>query len=194
MIARVAPALLVALCLTGTVADAATNQATGDVGGVPAALTDSNVFTLNSTGNQLAVVKRAFLSDGTAVPTSSTVPSGTLLKFLIYVSNDSTVQINDISIQDVLDPVFVYQSNSIKIDNTVAACAPAGCTALEEDAIFAAIDDNTALTDAISTADAAGLTSGPPDRIDAGNEAVANLQLNAAGSSVLAVLFTVQMP
>jgi len=49
------------------VAQAADNTGTGDVAGDPAALVDSNVFQLFSTGAALTLVKTAFLtSDGTS--------------------------------------------------------------------------------------------------------------------------------
>jgi uncharacterized repeat protein (TIGR01451 family) len=172
-------------------AEAATNQGTGDVAGDGSALTDSNVFTVLSTGGALTLVKRAFLNDGTALASGATVPTGTLVKFMIYVNNSSSIAINDVSMRDVLAALFAYQGGTIKIDNSVANCAAASCTGPEEAAIYAAADAASALTDAVD-ADTATYTAGTTT-IDAGNQNAANGQLNAAANRVLALLFTVQV-
>ena len=49
---------------------------------------------------------------------TSTVPRGTVVKFLLYVNNDAPSASDDLSIQDVLDPTFVYQAGTIKVDNS----------------------------------------------------------------------------
>jgi uncharacterized repeat protein (TIGR01451 family) len=185
-------ALTLGVFLTlGHVAQAANNQGTGDVAGVGADLTDSNVFILSSTGSGLVLVKTAFLtSSGTQLTSSDTVPAGTSVDFMIYINNESSVPISDVSIQDVLDAAFTYQAGSIRIDNTVADCA-ATCDAAEEAAIYAAAEDNTPLTDAAAddTASFAALT------VDAGNSVVgANAQLDVAANTVLALVFTVVVP
>lgn len=185
-------ALTLGVFLTlGHVAQAANNQGTGDVAGVGADLTDSNVFILASTGSGLVLVKTAFLtSSGTQLTSSDTVPAGTSVDFMIYINNESSVPISDVSIQDVLDAAFTYQAGSIRIDNTVADCA-ATCDAAEEAAIYAAAEDNTPLTDAAAddTASFAALT------VDAGNSVVgANAQLDVAANTVLALVFTVVVP
>ena len=171
------------------VAVAAPNQGTGDVAGDAAALVDSNVFNLLSTGSALTLVKRAFLADGTPISTGSTLPTGTMVKFMIYVNNTSSIQINDTSMQDVLDPLFLYQAGTIKVDSSVANCALAACTPAEEAAVFAAADASGALSDGVDAdvASFAGVT------VDAGNQAVANGQMDAPANSVLALVFTVQM-
>ena len=185
-------ALTLGVFLTlGHVAQAANNQGTGDVAGVGADLTDSNVFILSSTGSGLVLVKTAFLtSSGTQLTSSDTVPAGTSVDFMIYINNESSVPISDVSIQDVLDAAFTYQAGSIRIDNTVADCA-ATCDAAEEAVIYAAAEDNTPLTDAAAddTASFAALT------VDAGNSVVgANAQLDVAANTVLALVFTVVVP
>ena len=185
-------ALTLGVFLTlGHVAQVANNQGTGDVAGVGADLTDSNVFILSSTGSGLVLVKTAFLtSSGTQLTSSDTVPAGTSVDFMIYINNESSVPISDVSIQDVLDAAFTYQAGSIRIDNTVADCA-ATCDAAEEAVIYAAAEDNTPLTDAAAddTASFAALT------VDAGNSAVGtNAQLDVAGNTVLALVFTVLVP
>ena len=185
-------ALTLGVFLTlGHVAQAANNQGTGDVAGVGADLTDSNVFILSSTGSGLVLVKTAFLtSSGAQLTSSDTVPAGTSVDFMIYINNESSVPISDVSIQDVLDAAFTYQAGSIRIDNTVADCA-ATCDAAEEAAVYAAAEDNTPLTDAAAddTASFAALT------VDAGNSVVgANAQLDVAANTVLALVFTVVVP
>jgi uncharacterized repeat protein (TIGR01451 family) len=166
------------------------NTGLGDVAGDTNALADSNVFQLFSTGAGLALVKTAWMtSDGSPILSNSTVPQGTYVDFMIYVNNQSSVAINDISIRDVLDVLFVYQADTIRVDNSVADCG-ATCDATEEAAIYAAaaavLPTNSDGVDA-DTSSFAGVT------VDAGNENVANGQLNAAANSVLAVVFTVQV-
>ncbi len=185
-------ALTLGVFLTlGHVAQAAPNQGTGDVAGVGADLTDSNVFNLSSTGSGLVLVKTAFLSSGGAQLTSSdTVPAGTSVDFMIYINNESSVAIIDVSIQDVLDAAFTYQAGTIKIDNSVADCA-ATCDAAEEQAVYAAAILTTALTDGAGddTASFAALT------VDAGNSVVGtNARLDVAANTVLALVFTVVVP
>ncbi len=139
-------------------AQAATNTGTGDVAGVPADLVDSNVFTLLSSG-ALTLVKSAYLvSDGSVLASDSTLPAGTLVDFMIYTNNKSDLLIADVSIQDVLDPLFIYQGGipgTIHIDNAVGECLLAACTALEEKDIYDAALLIAVKTDAVD-ADAAG--------------------------------------
>lgn len=177
------------LLVSGT-AVAAPNQGTGDVAGDGAALVDSNVFNLLSTGSALGLVKRAFLADGTPITSGSTLPTGTLVKFMIYVNNTSSIQVSDVSMQDTLDALFLYQGGTIKVDNSVANCAAIACTPAEELAVFAAADASGALTDAVAGGDVASYTG---TTIDAGNQSQANDQMNAAANAVLALVFTVQM-
>lgn len=179
---------LSALFVSGA-AMAAPNQGTGDVAGDGAALVDSNVFNLLSTGSALTLVKRAFLADGTPITSGSTLPTGTLVKFMIYVNNTSSIQISDVSMRDVLDPLFLYEAGTIKVDNSVANCAAIACTPAEEAAVFAAADASAALSDAVDAdvASFAGVT------VDAGNQNVANAQMNASANTVLALVFSVRM-
>jgi len=166
------------------------NTGTGDVAGDPAALTDSNVFVLNSTGVALALVKTAWMTaGGTPITTGSTVPQGTSVDFMIYVNNLGSVAINDVSVQDVLDPLFAYQAGTIRVDNAVANCAVAVCTAAEEVAIYASAIAVGANSDGVNadTSSFAGVT------VDAGDQSVANGTLNVAANTVLAVVFTVQV-
>ncbi len=175
---------------TAPAAMAADNTGTGDIAGDSGALTDSNTFTLNSTGAALALVKTAWLSDGTPLTSGSTLPTGTSVKFMIYVNNNASVAMTDVSIQDVLDPLFAFQTGTIKVDSSVANCAATACTPAEQAAIYAAVDASAALTDAVD-GDVASFTGGTT--VDAGNQSQANGQLDVPANSVLALMFTVQM-
>ena len=55
----------------------------------------------------------------------------------MYINNPGGA-VTDVSVQDVLDPAFVYVAGSMKFDNSVDACADPTCTGAEEAAIFAA--------------------------------------------------------
>ncbi len=186
-------ALTLGVFLTlGHVAQAANNQGIGDVAGVGADLTDSNVFILSSTGSGLVLVKTAFLtSSGTQLTSSDTVPAGTSVDFMIYINNESSVPISDVSIQDVLDAAFTYQAGTIKIDNSVADCG-VSCDTTEEAAIYAAAIATGVLSDAAAAGDAASFAA---LTVDAGNSVVgANDQLDIAANRVLALVFTVVVP
>lgn len=182
----VAVALVVTLAMAPTTALAVDNQGTGDIAGDGAALTDSNVFQLFSTGSTLALVKRAFQSDGTPIPDGSTLPSSTPVKFVIYVNNNASIAMNDVSVRDVLDAAFTYQAGTIKVDNTTVDCG-ASCDAAEEATIFTNVDGGTVITDGVDgdVASIAGAT------IDAGDANVANGTLNIAANRVWAILFEV---
>ncbi len=189
-------ALVAGLFLTAIVATplalAANNQATGDVAGDSNALGDSNVFVLNSTGSQMPLTKRAFLPDGTAVADLSTVPAGSVVKFLLYINNHSSVEIRDVSIQDVLDADFLYSSPSIQVDNSVVECAAVACNATEEGTVFTAVNLAPTLTDGedgdVASYTAVGTT------LDLGRAVKSNGQVNLAADSVWAALVTVTMP
>lgn len=183
--------LLTAILAAGvlaTPAHAATNTATGDIAGVGADLDDSN--TVDLTTQALALIKRAFLSDGTPVASGATLPRGTVVKFMIYVNNNTAFAVNDISVQDVLAPTFAYQTGTIKVSNTVVDCG-AACDATEEAAIYTAANGAAALTDAVDP-DVASYTAGTRT-IDAGNQTLANGPVNAAANRVWAILFSVVM-
>jgi uncharacterized repeat protein (TIGR01451 family) len=173
-------------------AQAADNTGTGDVAGDGAALVDSNIFQLFTTGAALTLVKTAFLtSDGTQLTSGATLPQGTLVDFLIYVNNSGSVDVNDTSIQDVLDPLFVYQAGSIRVDNT-QICAAAACTPAEEVAIYGVTALVGAGTDGAGAGDTVSYNG--VDTIDVGNGSeAANDQQNATAGNVLAVVFTVQV-
>ena len=183
-------ALMLGVLLTlGSVAQAENNQGFGDVAGVDAALGNSNIFVLNSSG-ALTLVKTAWLTaDGTPITSTTTVPAGTQVDFMIYVNNKSDLQVDDVTIRDTLDALFAYGPvDNIRVDNAVAECSVTICTGVEEQAIYDAAVVVGAGTDAISVADTVSYVA---PVINVGNENVANGQQDAAANSVLAVVFTV---
>lgn len=175
-------AVFVAIGLVGLLvfappgARAADNTATGDIGGVGGDLTDSNTFTLNTT--TLALVKTAFRG-GTELASGATVPRGTLVQFMVYVDNPTAFPVVDVNISDVLDPAFVYQPGTIRVDNT----APTGST---NAAIYAAVSAAGTVSDG-NDGDAAGINV---TTITAGSGG-GNAQVDIAASAVYAVLFDV---
>ena len=196
-LAATALAALLAMASVQT-AFAEFNTGTGDVAGDNNALANSAPFELSSTGAGLQLVKTAWMtSDGSPIGSSSTVPQGTSVDFMIYVSNPGSIDINDVSIQDVLDPLFVYDglTDSIRVLNVnlavTGSCAAVPCTPAEEAAIYAAVSAAAANTNAAGddTSSFDGI-----DTIDAGDENEGtNTALTADADRVLAVVFTVQV-
>jgi len=137
----------------------------------------------------LTIVKRAFLTDGTPVPDGTIVPRGTPIQYLLYINNTGPAR-TDVSLQDVLDPSFEYQSETIKSDDTVSACATLSCTGPEELSIFTSVDAQTAGTDAVD-GDTVSYSGG--NTVDAGDVSQTNLQLDIPANSVYAILFLVEV-
>ena len=188
---HIAALMLGVFLILSPVAQAADNQGTGDVANDSAALVDSNIFQLFSTGAALTLVKTAYLnSTGVELTSGDTLPQGTLVDFMIYVNNSGSVAVLDTSIQDVLDPLFLYQTGSIRVDNAVANCAADPCTNIEEAAIYASAILVAPRTDAVDAPDVASITG---LTIDVGDQNALNGQQDAAANSVLAVVFTVQV-
>ena len=172
-----------ALLIPGS-AMAAPNQGTGDIGGIDADLTNSNIFSLSSA--TMALNKMAFLADGTQLVTGATLPRGTEVRFVIYVDNTTLFPINDVSIQDVLDSTFAYQAGSMKVDNTIAS----GAT---EAVIYSTVNAvATTLTDApggdVASYDIPTRTIDAGDSVEAGNN-----PLDLAANRVWAILFRALM-
>jgi len=140
------------------------------------------------TRQPLSIVKRAFQLNGTPIPSGSTMPTGMPVKFLMYINNPGGPVAN-VSMQDLLDAVFLYVGGSIKYSNSVATCALITCTAAEEAAIFAAADGGTAGTDAVD-GDVVSFTG---VTLDIGSQNTANAQLDIAGDRVWGVVFTIRM-
>jgi len=184
-------ALMLGVLLTlGSVAQAENNQGFGDVAGVDAALGNSNIFVLNSSG-ALTLVKTAWLTvGGTPITDGATVPFGTQVDFMIHVNNKSDLQIDDVTIRDTLDALFAYGPvNNIRVDNAVAECAVTICTGVEEQAIYDSAILAAATLDVADGADTASYIA-PVVNVGNANE-VANAQQDAAANAVLAVVFTV---
>ena len=114
--------------------------------------------------------------------------SDELIKYLLYINNTAEAR-TDVSVQDVLNSSFAYQTGSIKVDNSVTECAAIGCTAAEEDSIFASVDGQAAKTDAVDS----DVVSYTATTIDIGNQNQANAQLDIAADMVWAIQFTVEM-
>ena len=105
--------------------------------------------------------------------------------------NTTATSLNDVTVQDLLDPVFAYQSGTIKVDNT-QSCAAAICNPGEESVIFSNVDDNAALSDAAAPGDVGSFDGGDTLDLGDGNEGGNDpLDLNASG--VWVVLFTARM-
>lgn len=172
-----------AMVLVPAAVHAAPNTAVGDIAGVPADLNDSAPFNLNTT--TLGLAKVAFLPDGTQLTSGDSVPKGALVQFVIYIDNTTAVPVSDVSIQDVLDPTFVYQAGTMVV-STLATGSAAG-------AIWSQLDTaGTAVTDAQAAGDVASFNG--TDTIDFGNQnAGSNDQLDVPASSVWAVRMTVKM-
>jgi hypothetical protein len=139
----------------------------------------------------LDFVKRAFWPDGTPIPTGATIPRGVEFKYMLYINNRGIAR-SDVSARDVLDPAFLYQAGTLQVDNSVAECVAAICTALEEQAIFTAVRAAAFLSDA-ADGDVASYNGGSAS-VDAGNGNAANAQLNINADSVWAISFSVKMP
>ena len=156
---------------------------------VTGATADVGWFVVEFALAPLSLTKTAFWTDGTPIPTGATIPSGVEFKYLLYINNPDIAR-SDVSVRDVLDPAFQYQAATIQVDNSVAECAVAVCTAAEEQAIFTAVDGAAFLSDAID-ADTVSFNGG--NTVDAGNQNVANGQLNINADAVWAILFSVRM-
>ena len=125
-------------------------------------------------GPVLNIVKRAFLLDGTPIPAGATIPSGVQFKYLLYINNPGIGR-GDVTVRDVLDPVFQYQAATIQVDNSVGECAVAACTAAEEQAIFAAVDGAAFLSDAVDGD--VGSYAGASSSVEAGSRSLAAARL-----------------
>ena len=152
-------------------------------------VTATGTDTLNTTSefavnalSPLVLAKQAILAkDGLLITNSSTLPRGTVFRFLIYTDNTGPAH-SDVSIRDVLDPAFAYSAGSLRVDNSVATGSSVG-------AVYAAVSAATPLTDIID-ADVASISG---NTIDVGDRFVGNGQLDIAAGRIWALLFTVRM-
>lgn len=186
---RLAALTLGVFLILSSVAQAATNQGTGDVAGVGGDLDNSNIFTLNASTPTL--VKRAFLAGGGAALTSGdTLPAGTSIDFLIYLVNEADLAILDVSIQDALTG-FTYTTGTIRVLNTTASsvCSdPTACTAGQEVTIYDDVRATGVLTDGAAAGDSASFVA---TQVDVGAEVqTANDVQDVSALTILAVVFT----
>lgn len=172
-----------------TEAMAASNTASGEVSGSSSELTDSPAININSSGNQLKLVKRAFLTDGTWL-NNPTLPQGTPIHFVIYIENETLVAIPDVNVVDALAG-FTYVPNTIKVSNAGSLCTTYGsCTQVEEEGFYAAVNGAALLDDGLNATDVAGYNGS--DTISAGTS-TSNLKLDIAPSAVWIIMFTVTL-
>ena len=171
-------AVCAAFLLSGP-AQAADNIGTGDIGGDNASLNSSNTFSLFTT--TLSLNKVAFLANGSAIANSSVLPRGTEVRFVVYVDNTTTFPLNDVSIQDVLDPVFAYQAGSMQTTVMAAGSLPA--------VIYSNVNAAATVSDAVD----GNIASYASSTIDVGNQNAANSTLDVPGSSLWAIMFRTLM-
>ena len=181
-------------------ARAATNSANNVAGG-SVTLTNSGNVTVNASTLQL--VKQVWTTGGACLAsmpadpacnssaTTVTVPSGTILKFFIFVKNTSDITLTDVRFQDLLSDTagsaggFTYSAGTIKRTQTAAGEPLDTDTAAT---MFANADTGTALTDAVSNADAAGInTAASPDDLTIG--AAGNATLSLAAHKSFGIVF-----
>jgi hypothetical protein len=185
---RIAALMLGAFVFASPMAQAATNTALGDIAGVDADLDDSNIFELIASAPTL--VKAAFLtSDGTPLTTGARLPAGTQVDFLIYINNETDIDLDDVGMQDTLVG-FTYVAGTIRVLNTTGECALTVCTTgpgSEEEGIYNDVVGEVPLSDSAGN-DAASY--GAPT-VEVGNAVtLGNAQQNAVANTVLAVVFT----
>lgn len=175
---------------------AATNSAANVAGGSHT-LTGSGSVTVNAATLQL--VKQVYTTGGTclaSIPadaacnssaTTTTVPTGTTLKFLIFVKNATDIALTDIRFQDALDVSgtgFTYVAASIK--RTSAATPPNATDTAAT--IFTNADGGTAQTDALSNADNAAFVS-PNLTVGGDGSAGANAAVSVAANKAFGIVF-----
>jgi len=136
----------------------------------------------------LEIYKRAFLPDGTPIASGTTMPQGVEFVFMLYINNLYGA-VSDVSIRDILDPLFAFQPGTIRVDNSVAACALQACTPAEEAAIFVSASAALPLSDAVD----ADTASYSPSTVEVGDQNVANARLDIAANSVFAVVFAAKV-
>jgi uncharacterized repeat protein (TIGR01451 family) len=171
--------LCAAFLLSGPVM-AADNIGTGDIGGDGASLNDSNTFSLFTT--TMSLNKMAFLSNGTALANSTTLPRGTEVHFVVYVDNTTNVPLLDVSIQDILDNTFAYQSGSMRAGTLASGSSQA--------VIYSTI---SAVAGTLSDGTGDDIASYASSTIDVGNQNAVNSTLDVPGNSVWGILFRTLM-
>lgn len=175
-----AVAFIASLLLSPLNADAATNTALGSIAGISADLSNSNDVILNS--QTLALVKKAFLTDGTALlgDGTETLPRGTQVRFLIYVNNATLFDIADVRVSDQLTGFAFVSGGLFHEANVLNACGAAICTPGEEAALLTTITGNALNQRGEGTADADSMSyDTPTTTVSAGQTANAAITANA---------------
>ncbi|MGB3942164.1 MAG: hypothetical protein WBK96_11795 [Candidatus Manganitrophaceae bacterium] len=178
--------------------DAAVNSANNVAGGSHTLTGSGNVTVTPST---LQLVKQVWTTGGSCLAsapadatcnssaTAATVPSGTTLKFLIFVKNASDVALTDIRFSDALDVSgtgFTYVAASIKRTSAVTPPNATDSAAI----IFANADGGTAQTDALSNADNAAFVS-PNLTVGGDGTAGQNATVSVAATKAFGIVFQV---
>ncbi len=164
-------------------------RVTRGVTGSPASSASLGWFVIQFSHRPLSIVKRAFQVDGRPIASGSTMPAGTPVRFMLYINNPD-MTLDDVGIQDVLDPAFAYVPGSARYDNSPIRCASMSCTVSEEAAIFAAADTGVAVTDA---ADGDLFSAAGPNLYVGDGVIGGNLQADLAAQRVWALVFTAQL-
>lgn len=199
MAMAVSLAVAIFMIVLGPTASYAAINSANNVAGGSNALTASGNVTI--TGSTLQLVKQVWTSGGAclasspadatcnASATTTSVPSGTLLKFLIFVKNTTDISITDTRFSDALDVSgtgFTYVAASIRRTETATPPIDTATAAT----IFTDANGGTgiALTDALSNADVAAFVS-PNLTVGGDNSAGQNATLAVAAHTSFGVIF-----
>jgi hypothetical protein len=174
---------------------AAENQATFDLNGV--SQSPSNIFSLESyNAGNIQLSKTAFLTDGTPLISGTSVPTGTVVHFILYVDNQTGATVTNVNLADQLDPLFAYTDivggGTLKVASLAQNCTTLGsCTAGEESTIRDVLD---AASNLVEDAQDGNLTAGwnGTDTITVGSSA-GNAQLDIPANTTWGILFAVTM-
>lgn len=159
------------------------NTATGDIAGAAADLdTTQSTFTVDIT--TLALVKAAFLTDGTQLTDGDKVAKGTMIQFLLYVDNSTNALVDSVNAVDILNAAFAYQTGSIITDATTVSSG----VWTEQDLYDTITGSGTPRTDLVSGLDIAGSAAGTVSAGDGAGNAV----LSIAADRVWGMVFTVK--
>ncbi len=183
---RIAALMLGVFLMLSSVAHAAINTAVGDIAGDGLLLDDSNIFELITSAPTL--VKAAFLtSTNLALNDGDRLPAGTSIDFLIYINNETDIDLVDVGIIDALAG-FTYVGGSLHVLNTTAECTLTACDAAEELNIYNLARVAGARTDGVD-GDGASESGGTIEVGD--NTTAGNGTQDAVANTVLALVFTV---
>lgn len=174
--------LTLAIIFGPTTSMAAINTANWDIGGT--GQTASSI-TINAYSG-VTLTKVAFLaSDNSSLADGTVVPSGTDVKYMVYVRNPNAFQMNDISINDVMDlTLFTMVSTDIKWDASQSAVAT-------EAQIFTAVDGSAAAyTFGAANGDEGSYVEAAGNGTLSIGTTGGDTQLNIPANSTWAIIFT----